>query len=209
LITFAERHGLWLVSDEIWADIAFDQPTVSLMDRQTKTFAKKIVVSGLSKNFGLAGLRIGYVVCPDEQTYATVYQASQHASTAFGISSLSQVAGTAALNHAGEWKRAFLVHLKRMRSLVSDFCDQFPYFELSSVPDATYLVFPRLVHTTLSPEEFVAKLQQEARVALVPGGKSWFESDSDHHVRICYATSEAILSEAFRRMLDWSAQNGV
>jgi bifunctional pyridoxal-dependent enzyme with beta-cystathionase and maltose regulon repressor activities len=41
-----------------------------------------------------------------------------------------------------------------------------------------------------------------SRVALVPGGKNWFEEASEGHVRICYATSKGILTEAFERMLD-------
>jgi aspartate/methionine/tyrosine aminotransferase len=46
------------------------------------------------------------------------------------------------------------------------------------------------------------QLKEEVKVALVPGGTNWFESASENHVRICYATSEKILNEAFERMLN-------
>ncbi len=42
---------------------------------------------------------------------------------------------------------------------------------------------------------------EKSKVALVPGGKNWFEESSEGHIRICYATSEEILTEAFDRML--------
>ena len=42
---------------------------------------------------------------------------------------------------------------------------------------------------------------KEAKVALVPGGINWFEQASEGRVRICFATSEAVLREALGRVL--------
>jgi aspartate/methionine/tyrosine aminotransferase len=200
LISFAEKHDLWLLSDEIWADITYGKPTISCASSDLPNYAKRIVVSGLSKNFGLAGLRIGYLICTNEHNYQLLYQASGHATTAFGIASISQVAGTAALNHGETWKNAFLLHLEQRRNQTIDFVAQFPYLEMEAIPDATYLAFPKLVNTELSVSEFLERINKQCKVALVPGGTSWFESASEQHVRICYATSEAILAEAFQRM---------
>jgi len=46
----------------------------------------------------------------------------------------------------------------------------------------------------------VEKIHQKTRVALIPGAKNFFESQSEGHIRICYATSQKILNEAFERM---------
>ncbi len=67
--------------------------------------------------------------------------------------------------------------------------------------DSTYLAFPKLSEG-VSSEEFVKSTLDSARVALVPGGVQWFESASEGHIRICFATSEKILNEAFSRMLE-------
>jgi aspartate/methionine/tyrosine aminotransferase len=66
--------------------------------------------------------------------------------------------------------------------------------------DSTYLMFPK-IKSNIQSEELLKKILEKSKVALVPGGKNWFESKSDGHIRICYATSEAILSEAFERIL--------
>ena len=60
-------------------------------------------------------------------------------------------------------------------------------------------VFPKIKNTDLKADELVQLIHQQARVALVPGGKEWFEQQSEGHIRICYATSEHLLREAF----DW------
>jgi len=46
----------------------------------------------------------------------------------------------------------------------------------------------------------VEKILELSNVALVPGGKEWFESQSEGHIRICFSTSEEILEEAFSRI---------
>jgi aspartate/methionine/tyrosine aminotransferase len=201
LIILAEKHQLWIVSDEIWADITFNEPTKSLLNKELVDYSKKIVVSGLSKNFGLAGLRIGYVICPNQQVFDSIFKYSGHQSTAFGISGLSQMAGAAAFSKAGYWLEEFKLHLIKMRSMTLDFINKAEF--LSSVePDATYLAFPKIKNTDLKADELVQVIHQQARVALVPGGKEWFEQQSEGHIRICYATSEQLLREAFDRIIN-------
>ncbi len=208
LIVLAAKYQLWIVSDEIWADITFGEPTKSILNRELVDYSKKIVVSGLSKNFGLAGLRIGYVICPNQHVFDSIFKSSGHQSTAFGISGLSQMAGAAAFSKAEYWLEEFKVHLTKMRSLTIDFINKTNF--LAPVrPDATYLAFPKIINTDLKADELVHLIHQQARVALVPGGKEWFEQHSDGHIRICYATSEELLKEAFERISKVQASKGV
>lgn len=200
LIAFAERHDLWIVSDEIWADIDYFKTVTSIASRSLNDYPKRIIVSGLSKNFGLAGLRIGYIIAPDELTYQKILYVSKHHSTAFGLSGIAQAAGTAALMDSRFWLDEFLIHLKKMRALALDFIDKMDVFSTVS-PNSTYLAFPELISTEQSSEKFVKTILDKSQVALVPGGKNWFEESSEGHIRICYATSEGILTEAFERML--------
>ena len=89
-----------------------------------------------------------------------------------------------------------------MKCLTEEFVQSFPLFELVS-SNATYLSFPKIKDVELSSADLVSLLHKEARVALVPGGAEWFESASEGHVRICYATSKEILTEAFDRMIQF------
>jgi len=200
LIAFAEDHDLWIVSDEIWADIDYFGTVTSLASNRVKAYSKRIIVSGLSKNFGLAGLRIGYIIAPDQVNYQKIVDASKHQTTAYGLSGIAQVAGTAALLESEYWLDEFLIHLKKMRALTLTFIEEMGVFSSVS-PNATYLAFPKLISSDLSSEQWVKKMLDASRVALVPGGKNWFEEASEGHVRICYATSKGILTEAFERML--------
>ncbi|MEN9998121.1 MAG: putative aspartate transaminase AspC4 [Bacteroidota bacterium] len=199
LIEFCKSNDLWLVSDEIWIDIYYNQPLTSILNVELAAYSKKIVVSGLSKNFGLAGLRIGYVICQNEDHFGLILKHSHHQTTAGGISSLSQIAGAAALNESLFWLEAFRGHLTKMKRITEDFIHEMPFLEI--VPsDATYVIFPKIVNCSMDSAELVALILKEAKVALVPGGRNWFESASEGHLRICFSTSEALLTEAFNRI---------
>jgi aspartate/methionine/tyrosine aminotransferase len=55
------------MSDEIWSDIVYDKKefnTYSSVSEEAKR--KSFTVFGFSKSFGIAGLRIGAVLCNDQ-----------------------------------------------------------------------------------------------------------------------------------------------
>ena len=195
----AIQHNLWIISDEIWADICYNDSFRSIASLNEEIKNKTITISGLSKNFGLAGLRVGYVCVGNQRVYDKMFDASRFSSTAFGVSTLSQIAATAALSKGQPWLTAFLRHLENMRDYSLLRLDKMNFFELNA-PDSTYLLFPEIKKNKLTSQELCAVLLKEAGVALVPGGKNWFEKSSERHIRICYSTSYNILKEAFDRM---------
>ncbi len=66
VVKAARRVGAWIVSDEVYrgAEVVADAPSPTFWGR----YGKVIVTAGLSKAFGLPGLRIGWIVAPAAQT---------------------------------------------------------------------------------------------------------------------------------------------
>ena len=116
LAELALRHDLWLVSDEVWGDIVFPPHTLtSLASLGPEVAARTFTVTGFSKNFALAGLRLGLLVCPSEAQLQRAVTLSHAHETADGVSTLSQIAGIAACRHGEPWLRRFLDHLQGNR----------------------------------------------------------------------------------------------
>ncbi len=63
VVRVAERRGAWIIADEIYrgTEVEGDEPSPSFWGRSERV----VVTSGLSKAFGLPGLRIGWAVGPD------------------------------------------------------------------------------------------------------------------------------------------------
>ena len=66
IVEAARRVGAWIVSDEVYrgAEVEGDAPSPTFWGR----YSRVIVTAGLSKAFGLPGLRIGWIVAPPAQT---------------------------------------------------------------------------------------------------------------------------------------------
>jgi aspartate/methionine/tyrosine aminotransferase len=197
---FAEKHNLIILSDEIWSDIIFTpNEYVSMASINSAIANRTITVHGFSKSYGLAGLRIGMLLCSNPNYFQLIFQNSLHQSTVHGVNMLSQVAAISALNECGYWLDAFVLHLQKMRNYVVSSMNDIPGISCH-LPDSCYVAFPNIIQTNKTSEVLYQYLLDEAKVAIVPGLKQWFGEGAEGYIRICFSTSDEILSEAMHRI---------
>jgi len=197
---WAVRQDLRILSDEIWSDIVYRPHHHTAVASLSREIAERTVtVYGFSKNFALAGLRIGCVICSNPQWRETIVAAADAESTVFGTSVLSQVAVIAALRDGAAWLADFVAHLARQRDYAAERLSRWPGVTVAA-PQGTYVLFPCIRSLDEDAERFCRRLLDQARVALVPGMPRWFGEGAGGHVRLCFATSRGILQEAFDRM---------
>ncbi|HXB92734.1 MAG TPA: pyridoxal phosphate-dependent aminotransferase [Puia sp.] len=194
------KYDLLILSDEIWSDIVY-QPNAftSIASLGGQITDRTVTVTGFSKSYGLAGLRIGAVMASDRSLYQRLFNASLHKSTIHGANTIAQVAATAALTECGEWLKEFVGHLQAMRDLCVARLNAVPGF-VCIPPEGCYVAFVNITGTGRTAAEIQELLFTEARVAVVPGLKEWFGEGADGYIRLSYATSEKILSNALDRI---------
>lgn len=196
----AVKHNLLILSDEIWSDIVFTPHTyTSMASLGGEVAMHTITVTGFSKSYGLAGLRIGAVLASNQEHYVRLMDASLHQSTIHGANVIGQLSAATALNDCAYWLEGFVKHLQKMR----DLCVQ----ELNSIngincvaPEGCYVAFANVTKTGKSSKEMHELLLNKAKVAVVPGLKQWFGDGAEGYIRLSFATSEGILSEALTRI---------
>jgi aspartate/methionine/tyrosine aminotransferase len=197
---WAMERGLRVLSDEIWSDIVYPPHQHTALAAISADIAQKTVtVNGFSKNFAVAGLRVGCVVCTDAQWKKEIVAASDAESTVYGVSVLSQIAVIAALRGGREWLAGFVRHLHAQRDYVLQRLSQWPGVT-ANPPQGTYVVFPNVRSLSDDSVQLCEYLRDHARVALVPGAARWFGPGATGHLRICFATSRRILQDAFDRL---------
>jgi aspartate/methionine/tyrosine aminotransferase len=201
LVELAERHDLWILSDEIWSDIVFGEAKhVSIASLGSTAAARTITVTGLSKSFGLAGARIGLLHAGTDAAVEGLLDVSGARSTANGAATLSQVAAIAAWEHGWDWVEGFLRHLEGQRDYAVERLRSVSGLSLRP-PDGCYVLFPAVRRDGHDSESIAAHLLEQYRVAIVPGAARWFGPGAEGHIRICFSTSRAILAEGLDRVV--------
>ncbi|MBQ1497824.1 MAG: pyridoxal phosphate-dependent aminotransferase [Sphingomonas sp.] len=199
-----ERHPHVLVyADDMYEHILYDgfefatiaQVCPSLYDRT-------LTANGVSKAYAMTGWRIGYAGGPAWLIKAMGKLQSQSTSNP---SSISQAASVAALNGDQSFLKDRVAAFQGRRDLVVSMLNQINGMHCPR-PEGAFYVYPefsQLIGKTTpkgqviaTDEEMVGYLLDEARVAAVHGGAFGFSPA----LRISYATSEALLTEACGRI---------
>ena len=189
----AAEHGVRVVADEIHAPLVLPGATFTPYLSVPGTEAAMAVVSA-SKGWNLAGVKAALLVAGVEAAgdLARLPEVVSHGPSHFGV-----IAQTAALDEGRDWLDALLAGLQDNRRLLGELL----VAHLPDVrwvpPEATYLAWLDCRALGLGPDPAAAYLER-ARVALSAGGP--FGTGGEGHVRLNFATSPAVLTEAVARM---------
>jgi aminotransferase len=195
-----KKHNLIILSDEIWSDIVYAPhiyTSIASIDEEIRS--RTITVTGFSKSYGLAGLRIGAVMASNKKHFDQLIDASLHNSTVHGANVISQIAATTALNKCEYWLNDFLLHLGEMRDMCVPELNMLPGVKCIA-PEGCYVAFANIKGTQKTSTEVHHLLMNKAKVAVVPGLKEWFGEGADGYIRLSFATSGSILKEALSRI---------
>jgi aspartate/methionine/tyrosine aminotransferase len=186
----AARVGAWVVGDEIYRGAerdAEDTPTV------WGRYERVAVTSGLSKAYGLPGLRIGWVAGPPD---LLTHLWGIHDYTTIAPSAVSDRLARIALEPA---RRAQII--ARTRTIIRanyplvrrwiDSHDGLTHVE----PEAGAIAFVRYAHA-LRSTELAERLRDEHSVLVVPG--DFF--DMDQYLRIGFGSDPEYLTSALARI---------
>jgi aspartate/methionine/tyrosine aminotransferase len=186
------------MSDEVWADIVYTPHTATASlgpEIAQRTFS----IMGFSKSYGLAGLRLGVLVSPTSQIQQTMLHLAHADETAYGVSTMSQIAGIAAYQQAQDWLAHFVAHLQTQRDYALTRLNAMPGIECHT-PEGTFVLFPNVSAYGLEASTLADYLQQQHGLAVVPGSPQFFGPAAQGHLRLSYATSREILAQGLDRL---------
>ena len=196
----ALRHDLWILSDEVWSDIVYaPHAHVSMASLGADVAARTLTVFGFSKSYGLAGMRLGLLAAPDPAQRTALMALAHAGDTAFGASTVSQVAGAAALALGDDWRRRFVAHLRRRRDEAVARLNAIPGVRCA-LPEGTFVAFPDVSRLGVDQDELARRLLDDHDVAVVPGSASFFGPGAAGHLRLSFATSREILGDGLDRI---------
>jgi aspartate aminotransferase len=196
----AKYPNIYIVSDEIYEHINFSGTFCSIASI-AGLFDRTITVNGVAKAFAMTGWRIGYIGAPEFIAKACTKMQGQVTS---GANSIAQRATITAVEADPSVLNEMVSAFKNRRDLVVALAKEIPGFKIN-VPDGAFYLFPDVsayFGKTLrgkliaNADDFSMYLLSEANVATVTGDAF----GNPNCIRLSYATSEALLTEAFKRI---------
>lgn len=178
----AKRHGLWVISDEVYENFVYDGSFTSIASLPGM-LEQTLTVFSFSKSYGLAGLRVGYLVGP-RRAIQGARKMTNH--TVYNVPRAMQTAAMAALTTGDPWvahaRDTYREHRDIAYSLVQAPCEK---------PEgATYLFLDLSAYCPEDAPDCVCVLERlvDAGMLLTPGGA--FGSQYQKWARMCFTSVE-------------------
>ena len=194
IMRWAAKHGIWVLSDEIYRRLAYEKPAPSVFDVPNRG-DRVILLDGVSKAFCMPGFRIGYAVGPPQLIQKTADLQGQTTSGAVGP---SQHAAAAALGQSTE-REAFVADLVGQLHVLRDLgvttLQTIEALTVQTPPGALYF-YVRLEDQSKPSMDVAEDLLADGLVACVPGESF----GSPGHLRFNFAVKKPVLEEGLRRI---------
>ena len=195
-----KHPNILVISDEIYEHINFSKTFCSIASIPGM-YDRTVTVNGVAKAFAMTGWRIGYIGAPEYIAKACTKLQGQVTS---GANSIAQRATITAVDADSSVLKEMVNAFHSRRDLVVKMAKEIPGVKLN-VPEGAFYIFPDVSYyfgKTLrgqlinNADDLSMYLLAEANVATVTGDAF----GNPNCIRISYATSEAILTDAMNRI---------
>lgn len=192
----AVQHDLWVLSDEIYGRIVYDDKHESITQFDG-LIDRTIILDGLSKAYAMTGWRLGYGVMPNDLAFlVSRLMTNSNSCTA----SFSQRAIIAALQGTQEPTEKMVEEFRSRRDMLVAELNSLPGFSCRS-PRGAFYAFPNITGTGKKSRDLAERLLEDAGVAVLSG--TAFGEHGEGFLRLSYANSPENLREGVRRIRDY------
>jgi aspartate aminotransferase len=190
----AQRYNCWVMSDEIYARIVYDNATVPSIASLPGMLERSIIVDGFSKTYSMTGWRLGFGIMPlalaDKVQLLLTHSVGCNAH-------FVQVAGIEALTGPQEQVDSVVAEYQRRRDSIVDGLNAIPGVTCQR-PQGAFYVFPNFKSFGLASFSLAEMILDNAGVAVLPG--SAFGEYGEGYLRLVYSNSIENIGLAIERI---------
>ncbi|MFX0012512.1 MAG: aminotransferase class I/II-fold pyridoxal phosphate-dependent enzyme [Candidatus Hermodarchaeota archaeon] len=193
LINIAQENNIYLLSDEVYKFLEYFE--AERIPSACDLYEKGFSIGVMSKSYGLAGLRIGWLATRDEALYKKIASFKNY--TTICNSALSEFFAILALRNKKMILKRNLEIISRNLSLLDRFFNKYSKIFAWIKPRAGSIAFPRLLIGD-SVENFCLGLLKEKSVLLMPSTNYEY---GDRHFRIGFGRKN--MPEALQKLEEY------
>jgi len=206
IAALASRHGLWVIADEAYEDVLYDEAEHVSIASLPGMYERTISFYTFSKTYAMTGLRLGYLAAQDPQLRERMKKALFY--TASNVSSVIQYGGVGALEGSQSFVKEFRDELKARRDLFYEGIREHAAGVLTGdPPKGAFYAFLRVDPRWTPPSgrrpeslswAMAEHLIAQGRIGCVPGAD--FGANGEGYVRFCFARDRRELDGALRSL---------
>ena len=204
LVSVANQHNLYIVCDEIYDQIVFDEKFTGI--GKVAGDSPVIVLNGFSKVHLMSGWRIGYIAFNQSPKLEAIREhLPKLARVRIATSLPVQYAALESLQGPQNYKENFISELKKRRDLVVKRLNQMPGISCPN-PKGAFYAFPKIEENRFgSDKEFVTKLL-ESKGVLTVNGSGFGKQYGKDHFRLVFLPSLDVLNSAMNKIEEFVTQ---
>lgn len=191
----ALRHGLYVVCDDTYDALAYDEPAFSLASLP-ELRPQLVAVGSFSKRYALTGWRVGFAFAPEPIMGQML---KVHDCTAICAPTPSQIAALASLTGPQDIYAGFLADLAKRRRAIMARLDATAAITYNAPAGAFYIMARYALPD--APMDVATRLIREARVITIPGDS--FGPGGEHSLRLSFGGDDAEIETACQRLGAW------
>jgi arginine:pyruvate transaminase len=193
------KHDLWLLSDEVYEDLAFARPHLSPWSLPGMA-ERTVVVSSLSKSHAMPGYRFGWMIGP---TVLAKPLFNLLLCMLYGGPPFVQDGALVALKSELPEAASLSADYRKRSALLADILTEAPQCKVIR-PEGGMFVLLDVRGTGLGSEGFAYGLLERENVAVLPC--DGFGASAVGHLRISLTADEARLADAGQRIVRYARQ---
>ena len=194
LMALADERDLVVLADEVYERLVYADTAVAPSFARVETNRDRlVVVNSFSKTYNMTGWRLGWAQAP-EATIKTMYKAVEFMTS--NPAAMVQQAGIVALRDGEPFIAGLREQYAARRDQVMRALGALPGVSLPA-PQGAFYAFPK-ISAAADSTAFTAELVRKTGVALAPGVA--FGRDGEGYIRVCFASTSAVLDQALSRL---------
>ena len=204
LVDIANEHNLYIICDEIYDQIIFDDKFVGI--GKVTGDSPVIILNGFSKVHLMSGWRIGYIAFNRSPQLEELREhLPKLARVRIATNLPIQYAALESLRGSQNYINDFVSEMKKHRDLVVRRLNEMPGLSCSN-PKGAFYAFPKIEDNKFgSDKEFVTKLL-ESKGVLTVHGSGFGEQYGSGHFRLVYLPNLEILNSAMDKIEEFVSQ---
>jgi aspartate/methionine/tyrosine aminotransferase len=198
---FAKAHDLWIVSDEVYGSLYYDErPTSAAAFDGAKE--RTLLVNSLSKSYAMTGWRVGFLAAPGS-VIDNALKAGQNSITcvapfiqkaaAFALTDSENQKATENMRAAYTYRRELVLRIAHEMESEK---------VLVTPPQGAFYFFLDFRPLKMTSVEICERILEDVGVGLVPG--SAFGAQGEGFVRMTIAASDEDVEAGFRKIVEWA-----